>query len=154
MCYQWNILSWSFYKKYFVQIGIFRANWSAGRRPTNTILGFGFSRCFSSVYILYNTYFFKTFLWRPPSNIILWRPLSCRTARPALNPALITVMKGFHSKCQLSLYTISLVHCFASSSIFAPSFSLARFRAKITACVQHSFIPCNCTVLFFGLNVG
>ena len=44
-------------------------------------LNFGFSRCFSSVYVvLYNIYFFKTFLWRP---------LGGRPVYLALNTALI-----------------------------------------------------------------
>ena len=41
-------------------------------------------------FVLYNTYFLNTFLWKPASNIILWRPMCGGPVCPTLNSASFT----------------------------------------------------------------
>ena len=103
-----------FLKKDFVQIGLgafafyFIVIWDSflGNVTVYMYLCFGFKFWVLKMFfiglcfVLYNTYFFKTLLWRPPSsssNTILWRPLGGRPICLALNPALILYKKG--SQC-------------------------------------------------------
>ena len=122
----WKMYSLTCLKMYSLTCLYIRfSTWAEHRMNILGRANFRFSRCFSSVYVLFciTPNFFKTFLWRLSSNTILWKPIKHYfvEAPARRQPSLPSPKSGaVVILCRVSM-TSCIYHCL-SSSVISESF--------------------------------